>query len=141
MKKDQVDPAVEPSIPIVKNIVYIKKFRFLLYGNNLDPSFIISADFNWISKTIKITAYEVYDTNKNEDKVVKWAEAIENKKYPKETLTLVTFDYDNGELYSYKFSGITITSRTNSFDTKSPDESIHVIDLQYKQVEKLMTKK
>lgn len=115
-------------------IVFVRKFRFILGSVNFDPHCIYSLEIDWTAKSILISAYEyILD---GLIPIHEWADAMEAGNYPEETLTLITVDGCGLELYRRVFKGLKIQRRKNTFNYNTSDVSTHDIILTYDEMEK-----
>lgn len=115
---------------------FVRKFRFLISGDHLSNLFIFSAHISWIGKKIQLTVYEAYKDG-NGIEIHNWADAMEENKYPDESMILTTLDGCGMEIYKRKFSGLKILERENNFDYSDSDISTHIVTLSYEKYEKL----
>lgn len=108
---------------------FVRKFRFIIYGEHLASTFNRGAEIDWLGKTLKLSAYEVFADGCVP--IIDWATAMQENKYPDETLTLVALDTYGKQIYAYRFSGLVMVSRTNSFEYSSSDINFHNVRFMY----------
>lgn len=116
-------------------MVFVRKFRFILSSENLDNWFVHSLDLDLYNNQLTIRFYEIWDNG-----VIhahKWADAMQKREYPDEKLTLLALDGCGTELYKRVFSGLQINGRKNSFNYDSSDVSYTEVSLHYDKCEYL----
>lgn len=114
-------------------MVFVRNFRFIISGENLDNYFVHSVDIDLYNNQLMIRIYEVWDNG-----VVsahKWADAMQKREYPDEKLTLVALDGCGTELYKRVFTGLQVNGRKNSFNYDSSDVSFTEVSLHYNECE------
>ena len=62
-----------------------------------------------------------------------WANGMQDRIWPKETLTLVTYDDYGNPIYEYVFGGLTVLNRQLKFDYAISAESTHQIVLGFEK--------
>lgn len=99
-------------------MVFVRKFRFLLSGEHLEPWYMNSAKYDLVMRVLEIRGYEIA-TPEGVVPINNWVEDMLGGKYPNETLTLITLDGCGNELYKRTFKGLKLLNVKNSFDMSS----------------------
>lgn len=118
-------------------ITFLRKFRFTLSGEHLDEDFNHSVTVDWLRQTIKLLAYEVYIDGKIP--IWEWADAMQQRKHPDESLTLTAYNGMGTSIYRKKLEGLELIGRENKFDYSSSDAVFHEVTLQYNKVSDLQS--
>jgi hypothetical protein len=111
------------------NLVFVRQFRFMIWGEHLSEAYNYSVHINWSKKQIRLATYEVFLDGSIP--IHDWADAMESGKYPKESLTFITLDGCGVELYRKVFTGLEIVERENKFDYSKSEVTMHEILLTY----------
>jgi len=114
-------------------MVFVRKFRFIISSENLENWFIHSVDVDLYNNQLTIRFYEILANG-----VIlahTWADAMQKREYPDEKLTLLALDGCGTELYKRVFTGLQINGRKNSFNYDSSDVSFTEVSLHYDKCE------
>jgi len=115
---------------ISPDTIFVRKFRWTIKGDHLEEWWIKSADIDWGEQQIKLQAYETW-LKPGRVAALEWIEGMREKKWPKESMSLTTFDGCGNELYEYTFNGIKLLKDKSNFDYDSSDVSTRNITLGY----------
>ncbi len=122
------------------SLVFARKFRFNLAGDHLDSIFTSAVEVDYTDKLITIKLMELVDISVDKTAIVahQWADAMEQKAYPEEVLTLTTYDGCGNELYRNTFHQLTLIGRKNKYDYKDNEvcETELVISYRYRNYER-----
>ena len=112
------------------DIIFGRKFRWLLEGNDLRSDFTKSVNFDFINKTINIEYYDVM-TKEEAFHVIAFVENLTNK-----SLNFTLLDGFGYALCYYAFHELSLMTHTSNFDYESSDVSTQNITIKYEKVDK-----
>jgi hypothetical protein len=113
------------------DIIFARKFRFLLEGTTLPCSFVKSVKFDYIERLISFEYLNVSDTaDKKNFHALKWAFSdLKN-----ETFTFKTLDGCGYLINEVKFKGIEVIEHTSDYDYASSDVASQKILVRYNDI-------
>ena len=112
------------------NTIFVRKFRWIISGDHLEEWWIKSVDIDWEKKKIQLQIREAW-LPPGKIATLEWIEGMRQKKWPKESMSLTTFDGCGNELYEYTFDGLKLIEDKSDFDYDSSDVSERHITISY----------
>lgn len=118
------------------NIVFSRKFRWILESTNLPSHYVSDVSFDFVTKTVNLSYYDIIINGKEGMHALQWADGLANKKYFDETITFTALDGCGNHLYKLTFKDLTLVSHTANFNYESSDCSKTLLTVKYDIVHK-----
>lgn len=114
------------------SLVFVRKFRYTLKSEHLPCDFVVSTKIDYKERTLSFVYYDVKKEGEADGiHALKWAQRMEYKVYPNETLELCTYDGCGTELYKVKFFGLELLEHKSDFDYNTSDVSAQQIKVSF----------
>lgn len=111
-----------------------RKFRWTLDGQNLPSHFAVNVKFDYVKKLLSFEYYDVFRTGEGGLHALLWAEKLQNRELPNETLTFKAYDGCGFELESQVFTGLSLVDHTSDFDYSISEPAAQRITVSYTKV-------
>jgi hypothetical protein len=112
------------------NIVFARKFRWTMEGQHLPSHFFKSVKLDHKNKKIEFEYYEIANQEEGFHALV-WADELDKRQLPDESLVFKTYDGCGHCLYEIEFFVLNLLSNLTDFDYSTSEESVRQISVSY----------